>query len=96
MIRVNRKMPDARRERFKKRRLIKQFDRRDFARFKRNIFGSQSETAQNVSAAANRNRAARRFRKFRFEIRFLQKRVPFEPPFVVVNKRENRFRRCGN
>ena len=47
MICVNRTMPNARRERIKKRRLVEQFDCRDFAFFKRNVLRSQSETAEN-------------------------------------------------
>ena len=47
MKRVNFNVPDACRERREKRRLVEQFDCRDFAFFKRNVLRSQSETAEN-------------------------------------------------
>lgn len=96
MFVVNLKMSDARGERIEKRRLIEHFHGGDFARLERNVNRPHRKAAQDSLTATNRNRAFSRLLKFRFEIRFAQKRVLFEPPFVIVQQLENRFRRCGN
>ncbi len=46
-MRVNFNVPDACRKRREKRRLVEQFDCRDFSLFKRNVLRSQGETAEN-------------------------------------------------